>query len=178
MFFVAMLLALIGFLSTGSNRTRIYTGWKARLGGCISCAIFLVFTYAAHLFWIFVFSVVVALTVIYFIFYRVCLLMPDYTTATCLDLSVFSPVLNMTGRPASLKICGSNLQQFCTLAETASNYYAIAYFAAAAVMLSLVHFMICLAANYAHIKHGYKYFELKEVEENELGRYRDTYASY
>jgi hypothetical protein len=63
------------------------------------------------------------------------------------------------------------LQQFCALTATASTWYYVGYVGCIVVVLGIVHFLICLAANYAHIKDGSKYMELREIyltEENEL----------
>src|SRR5262249_47323283 len=77
--------------------------------------------------------------------------------------------LNGTAKTSQLIICDSSLQQFCALSDTAALWYYIGYAGSAVVVLGLIHFMICLAANYAHIKDGSKYVELQEIwQENEM----------
>ncbi|KRZ11913.1 Neuronal membrane glycoprotein M6-b, partial [Trichinella zimbabwensis] len=174
MFVFAGLLTVIGALATGSTRDRVYYGWKARLGGRISTALFLTLTYLVHIFWLAIFTVVVSLCFVNCILKRLCATVPAYTVDDCLDLSLFSVFFGDMRSSETWKLCGAALQQFCVLTESANNYYIVSYFASLAVLLGLVHFMICLSANYAHIKDGFKYSELKEIqliEETELKRY-------
>ncbi|KRX66178.1 Neuronal membrane glycoprotein M6-b [Trichinella sp. T9] len=174
MFVFAGLLTVIGALATGSTRDRVYYGWKARLGGRISTALFLTLTYLVHIFWLAIFTVVVSLCFVNCILKRLCATVPAYTVDDCLDLNLFSVFFGDLKSTDNWKLCGAALQQFCVLTESANNYYIVSYFASLAVLLGLVHFMICLSANYAHIKDGFKYSELKEIqliEETELKRY-------
>ncbi|KFD58752.1 hypothetical protein M514_00445 [Trichuris suis] len=182
MFVFAGVLTIVGAFATGSTRNKMYYGWKARLGGRVSTALCLALTYIVFLCWIVIFSIVVILSVVYVILSQLCGEVPSYTPSDCLDLTILSPLFNHTYTNQAWKVCGVALQQFCTLTESANSHFMVGYFATVAILLGLVHFMICLAANYAHIKDGFKYFELKEIqylEENELNKYhRDPAAVY
>uniref|UniRef100_A0A5S6Q7B2 Neuronal membrane glycoprotein M6-b n=1 Tax=Trichuris muris TaxID=70415 RepID=A0A5S6Q7B2_TRIMR len=174
MFVFAAVLTVVGAFATGSTRNRMYYGWKARLGGRLSTALCLALTYIVFLCWLAVFSIVVVLCVVYVVLSQLCGAIPSYTSSDCLDLTILSPLFNDTYTNQAWRVCGVALQQFCTLTESANSHYMVGYFASVAILLGLCHFMICLSANYAHIKDGFKYFELKEiqyVEENELNKY-------
>lgn len=177
MFVFCFVLAVIGAFATGATRDNIYYGWKARFGGRISTVIFMILTYVILLLWLVLFSIVVVLTVTYALLMRLCNHVPSYTADTCLNLSILQALFTDTYTNKEWNVCGVSLQHFCTLTESATNNYAVGCFATVAVLLGLVHFLICLAANYAHIKDGFKYFELKEIqflEENELAKYGRT----
>ncbi|VDK79807.1 unnamed protein product [Onchocerca ochengi] len=63
----------------------------------------------------------------------------------------------------SLKLCGGDVQQFCALSWSAFAWYLIGLISCLIVIKGLEHFMICSAANYAHISSGLKYLELREL---------------
>lgn len=161
--FVALILLIIGALATGETRKTIYSdSWRARLGGRISCAIFLGVTYLLYLVWLAIFVITVALTFVYWTFSQLC-----QSNQECLDFSSFYPMFNGTkpgpGSQTNLKLCSSDLNKFCTLTDTAFPWYATAFFSCALILLGLKHFEICLAANYAHIKDELKYMELGSI---------------
>lgn len=171
---VALILLIIGALATGSTRTQMYSGWKARLGGRISCACFLIFTYLLKLCWLIIFTFIVVLAFTYLVFGTLC--HAAQGNNQCLNFTVLSPILNGTTRLEALVLCGQELMDFCQLSNQASIWYNIGYFATALVVIGLVHFLICLAANYAHIKDGFKYFELDEIRTNEENEMMGTYG--
>lgn len=55
------------------------------------------------------------------------------------------------------------MQQFCALSWSAFAWYFVSLISCLIVIKGLEHFMICSAANYAHISSGLKYLELREV---------------
>jgi len=187
---VALILLIVGALATGATRTQVYSGWKARLGGRISCAAFLILTYLLYLCWLALFTFTTVLAFLYFLFNRVCdsnqiraLAQHTNSARVCVDFGILSPFLNSSLAGASTngaqqqqlsyEICDSDLLNFCAYSDTAKSGYYVAYFACVIVLLGLIHFMICLASNYVHIKDGFKYFELEEIrnEENDMTHY-------
>ncbi|VBB32819.1 unnamed protein product [Acanthocheilonema viteae] len=63
----------------------------------------------------------------------------------------------------TLKLCGGDVQQFCALSWSAFAWYLVSLISCLIVIKGLEHFMICSAANYAHISSGLKYLELREL---------------
>lgn len=65
-----------------------------------------------------------------------------------------------------LKVCGQqNIKIFCKdNVEKAEFLFAFATGASILVLLSLVHFLMCLSANYAHIRDHEKFQELQELQ--------------
>lgn len=55
------------------------------------------------------------------------------------------------------------MQQFCALSWSAFAWYIVSLISCLIIIKGLEHFMICSAANYAHISSGLKYLELREV---------------
>ncbi|EJW80183.1 hypothetical protein WUBG_08908 [Wuchereria bancrofti] len=63
----------------------------------------------------------------------------------------------------SLKLCGGDVQQFCALSWSAFAWYLVSLISCLIIIKGLEHFMMCSAANYAHISSGLKYLELREL---------------
>lgn len=65
-----------------------------------------------------------------------------------------------------LKICDTNrVKLFCRdYVEKAEVMFILATIAALLVVLSLVHYLMCLSANYAHIRDHEKFQELQELQ--------------
>ncbi len=173
-----LVLLIVGALATGSTRTKVYLDLKARLGGRVSCACCLVLTYLLKLCWLAVYTVSVVLAFIYMVFQHLCH-EPNrqgFAENTCLNFTVLGPFFQGNGtvsNEGTLVFCGGKLRQFCALTDTAAVFFWVGTLGCAIVVISLVHFAICLAANYAHIKADYKYVKLEEIirhgEENEMG---------
>uniref|UniRef100_A0A914V6U5 M6 n=1 Tax=Plectus sambesii TaxID=2011161 RepID=A0A914V6U5_9BILA len=168
----ALVLLVVGIMSTGATRTSVYQGVRARLGGRIACAVSMIFTYLLNICWLVVLSLTVVLCFSYMVFSTLCRSVGGYSETHCLNLTVIRPLLSDDASSTEpLTLCGGDLQQFCALTNTASTWYYVGYFGCVVVVLGLIHFMICLSANYAHINDGSKYMELREIwqtEENDL----------
>lgn len=69
-------------------------------------------------------------------------------------------------RQDDMKICEKfEVKAFCKDAvEKAEIMFILATFSCLLVILSLVHYLMCLAANYAHIRDHEKFQELQEIQ--------------
>lgn len=65
-----------------------------------------------------------------------------------------------------MKVCEEhNVKMFCKdYVEKAEFMFIIATVASVLVILSLVHYLMCLAANYAHIRDHEKFQELQDIQ--------------
>ncbi len=110
---ISVILLVIGILATGGTRLQVYDGWKSRLGGRISCGVFLGLSYLLNLLWLFVFSVTGAMAFVYYVLNSFC---PHQVVSgnngQCVNLTLFSQAFSSVGgNPANLNLCGTNLQK-------------------------------------------------------------------
>lgn len=69
-------------------------------------------------------------------------------------------------RDEDMKVCGKfEVKAFCKDGvEKAEVMFILATVSCLLVILSLVHYLMCLAANYAHIRDHEKFQELQEIQ--------------
>ncbi|XP_023217925.1 neuronal membrane glycoprotein M6-b-like [Centruroides sculpturatus] len=89
---LSLILLLVGFLATGATREKVYRGWKSRVGGRITCAIFMVITYILELIWLLVLISMVVITFICSMWWGMCnnLNKEADPNLRCIDLRQFS----------------------------------------------------------------------------------------
>jgi hypothetical protein len=104
----ALVLLVVGIMSTGATRTNVYQGARARLGGRISCAVFMVFTYLLNLCWLVVLSLTVVLCFSYMVFSTLCGSVGGFSESHCLNLTVLRPVLTDDTTSVRLPMLNNN----------------------------------------------------------------------
>lgn len=173
---LALLVLLVGCLSTGSTRSSVYKNWKVRAGGRFTCSFLMIVTYVLKLVWLLITLIMTVLCFVMYVWTGVCnglQKLQQGDDERCIDLRQFSFLL-----PDETKdhqhICDPGVRKtFCVdYVRNATLMYYIATAGAVAVLLSLVHYLMCLSANYTRIKDQAKIQDLeilKELEENEMG---------
>uniref|UniRef100_A0A0M3HN04 MARVEL domain-containing protein n=1 Tax=Ascaris lumbricoides TaxID=6252 RepID=A0A0M3HN04_ASCLU len=157
-----ILLLTVGTLSTGSTRDEIYSGVKGQLGGRIANALAMLLAYILNVCWLICFIFMAILCFIYYIFISLCASLIAYSDSDCLDFGVFRPLFKEISS-SSLRLCGGDLQQFCALSSSAFAWFVVGLIGTLLIIKGLMHFLICCAANYAHVTSGTKYADLREV---------------
>ncbi|XP_076316002.1 proteolipid protein DM beta-like isoform X2 [Tachypleus tridentatus] len=172
---LSLFLLIVGFLATGATRKRIYRGWKARMGGRISCAVFILITYILELAWMLVLASLVVITFVFVVSWGLCnqVKVTD-VRKQCIDLTQYDFMFPPETKYEDLNLCSEGkIKVFCKdYVEQATIMYILATAACVLVVVSLVHYLICLSANYAHIKDHEKFQDLQELQylqETELG---------
>lgn len=158
----ALALLTIGAMSTGSTRDELYRGMKGRMGGRMANALAMITAYIFNICWLVCFGCTSVLCFIYFVFDSLCASFSTFSESSCLDFSLFRPLFQRFSS-SSLVLCGGEVQQFCALSSTAFAWYVVGLVGCAVVVKALVHFLICAAANYAHVTSGTKYADLREL---------------
>ncbi|TKR57373.1 hypothetical protein L596_030852 [Steinernema carpocapsae] len=158
----ALFLLLVGFLSTGSTREELYGTAHTRRGGRVVCAIAMVLSYLLTIMWIAIITFTSILIFAYAIFSNLCLSLDGYSENNCLDFRVFHPLFKDVVKN-DLNFCGGNVQQFCAFSTTLITYVVVAHIGGFIVVLGLLHFLACHAANYAHVNNNKRYLELRGV---------------
>lgn len=69
-------------------------------------------------------------------------------------------------RPQDMEVCGSQeVKLFCKdFVEKAEVMFILATVATMLIILSLIHYLMCLSANYAHIRDHEKFQELQDLQ--------------
>lgn len=69
---LGLMILTVGCLATGATRHKVYRAWKSRVGGRISCAVFMTITYILEVAWILMFCFLVIVTFVFTIFWKMC----------------------------------------------------------------------------------------------------------
>lgn len=162
---LGLMILIFGCLSTGATREEVYRAWKARVGGRITCAVFMVITYILLLAWLLILCCLVIITVTFMIFWGLCSYR-ERNNKRCIDLTQFDFLFPDNTRPEDKEVCEPNeVKMFCKdFVEHAVVMYILASVACLLIILSLVHYLMCLSANYAHIRDHQKIQELQELQ--------------
>lgn len=159
---LGLMILIIGCLSTGETRAKVYQSWRGRVGGRVSCAIFMTLTYILLLIWLIIMLGLAIVSFIYTMMWFQC--DPFYLPENqCIDYNQFGFLFPGTSREEDKKIC--QLGERTPFCKTVNNNVIMFYMATGAsfvVVLALVHYLVCLAANYAHIKDQEKLSDLQD----------------
>ncbi|XP_076031294.1 uncharacterized protein LOC143019506, partial [Oratosquilla oratoria] len=159
---LGLMILFVGCLSTGDTRTRVYKTWRGRVGGRISCAIFMGITYILSLAWLLMLCALIIVTLLYTLAWLQCQHIPENE---CIDYNQFSFLFPSSTLEEDMRVCTGEKKQFCKdFVNNAEVMFILASVSAFLVILSLIHYLMCLAANYAHIKDQEKFMDLQEIQ--------------
>lgn len=205
---LGLMILTVGCLATGATRHKVYRAWKSRVGGRISCAVFMAVTYILEMAWILMFCFLVIVTFVFTIFWKMCENPRVGNLQDSIDFTQFCKSQNQRERKQLIKhiftdflfpdgtpqermlVRGDHdVKLFCKdYVEKAEIMFIIAAAACVLVILSLVikknflsyiksliilhfcffssqvHYLMCLAANYAHIRDHEKFQELQDLQ--------------
>ncbi|KAG8234948.1 hypothetical protein J437_LFUL015516 [Ladona fulva] len=137
---LGIMILFVGCLATGATRHKVYRAWRARVGGRISCAIFMGITYVLQLAWIIMLCFLVIVTLFYTIFWAMCGSKRVQQDHQCIDFQQFDFMFPNNTRPDDMKVCEMHeIKLFCKdYVEKAEVMFLLASFACLLVILSLV----------------------------------------
>ncbi|XP_014215188.1 neuronal membrane glycoprotein M6-b isoform X1 [Copidosoma floridanum] len=163
---LGFMILCVGCLATGATRTKVYRAWRTRVGGRISCAVFMTIAYIMHILWLLMFAFLIIITLTFSIFWGFCMNPRVRAFEDCIDLKPYQFLFPDYVRNEDMEICGSQeVKLFCKdYVEKAEVMFILATVASILVILSLLHFLMCLSANYAHIRDHEKFQELQELQ--------------
>jgi len=163
---IALILLLIGFLATGTTREKVYKGWRARMSGRIACALFMFIIYILNLAWLLSLIILTIVTFVCSVFWGVCNTPAVLRMEKCIDFKQFEFFFPNSTHPSQLDLCGpARITPFCKeFVEPAGVMFILATISCFLVVVSMVHYLMCLSANYAHIKDSEKFADLQELQ--------------
>ncbi|UYV64262.1 GPM6B [Cordylochernes scorpioides] len=176
-------LLVSGWLATGPTRLQLYGGgWRARLSGRVACGVLSGLAYLLSLLWTCLLVLATALLMAFLLMSGLCdgLKLNPRVEERCLDLTHFQHLFPNTTQ--NLRFCKEGeLKIICKdCVEPAIMMYILTLAACVLVLLSLIHHLMCLAANTARIRDSEKFQELQELQylqdnSSELAVFKDRY---
>lgn len=159
---LGLMILFLGCLSTGSTRAKVYRTWRGRVGGRVSCAIFMGITYLLSIIWLLIFIMLIVVTVFYTLAWFQCQTIPENQ---CIDYNQFEFLFPSSTSEEDRRVCREERKTFCKdCVNNAEVMFILATVAAFLVIMSLIHYLMCLSANYAHIKDQEKFMDLQEIQ--------------
>jgi len=164
---LGIMILFVGCLTTGETRRTVYKAWRARVGGRVTCAVFMVITYILEVAWLGMFCFLTVVTATFSIFWSLCAHKPQpYDRENCIDFQQFYFLFPNSTRVDDWKVCETHeIKLFCKdYVERATIMFILASVASVLVIMSLIHYLMCLSANYAHIKDHEKLQDFQELQ--------------
>lgn len=163
---LGLMILTVGFLATGATRHKVYRGWGSRVSGRLSCATFMCITYVLQIAWLLMFCFLVIVTFVFTIFWKMCENPRVASLQDDIDLTQFYFMFPAGTRQEHMKVSGeSNVKAFCKdYVEKVEIMFILATVASVLVILSLIHYLMCLSANYAHIRDQEKFLQFQDLQ--------------
>ncbi|CAB3362443.1 Hypothetical predicted protein [Cloeon dipterum] len=162
---LGLMMLFVGCLATGATRRRVYRGHTSRVGGRVTCAIFMVLTYLLQLAWLALLILLVLIAATYSTFKALCNDKFEHPENECINFEMFHFFFPKNTPIDDMKVCNQEATEFCK--DYVKNGELMAYLAAISsliVILSLIHYLMCLSANYAHIRDQEKFQDFQEMQ--------------
>lgn len=86
---LGFMILFVGCLATGATRHKVYRAWGSRVGGRVSCAVFMGVTYILKLCWIAILCFLAVVVFVFTIFWNMCSNPRVQTHFNCIELNQF-----------------------------------------------------------------------------------------
>lgn len=156
---IGLMILFLGCLTTGATRYKVYRAWGSRVGGRVSCAVFMVITYILQLVWLAMLIFLVIVTIMYTMFWALCEDKSKHPEIECINFEQFRRtfLLSYVSRylmnccliadflfPKNtpiedMKVCKNEVKEFCKdYVERAEVMAILALISCVIVLMSLV----------------------------------------
>jgi len=163
---LALMILVTAFLATGATRVEVYRTSVGRAGGRIASAAFITITYVLLLAWLLVLGCCVVMTTFTTLGWGVC---------STKEIGWFDGVIDFypyhfmfpegTSKDNMLVQGQAEIKLFCKdFIQRAEVMFILATVSCSLVVMSQVHFLMSLAANYAHIRGHDKFSDIQELQ--------------
>ncbi|KAL8617006.1 hypothetical protein ACOMHN_014177 [Nucella lapillus] len=186
-----ILLLIFAFLATGATRQNVYSGAKCIMGGRISAGFFIFISFILSVAWIAISCVTMVPVLFYLAVDAICNREIYRHTAQelkdmkyCFDLSRFGIYRQEAGQMASSsgstdRLCEhTELRTMCDRVTEAGPLFCVAFGASIVILLGMIIFLICLAANYTRIKISKELTQYRDAVEMEELDVNTNYDSH
>ena len=182
---VSVLILVTSILATGDTRLEVYTTHRGRTGGRVATMFFIILSYVLLLAWLLMLMVTLVVTTLYTLSWGVCTNTEVRAEDGNLDFYILNFLFPPGSKSVNLLLEGPlEIDVFCReFVERAEIMFVLATVSSLIVVLSIVHFLMALSANYAHIRGYDKFTDLKVnnklyliIEELRTLCYQDLYT--
>jgi Myelin proteolipid protein (PLP or lipophilin) len=90
---IGLMILFLGCLTTGATRYKVYRAWGSRVGGRVSCAVFMVITYLLQLVWLAMLIFLVIVTIMYTMFWALCEDKSKHPEIECINFEQFRKIV-------------------------------------------------------------------------------------
>jgi hypothetical protein len=164
MVLVALMYSLFGYAATKQSKAQVYDDRQICCGGLACVSVTLYLAYLLLVVWLTIFGASSLPMVFTYMVSQ-----SNYTDTGCLDLRLYGFVNQEDS--VDTTVCEMNLHIFQSAAGDAFVMYVLQLCGCFLVVIGMIHFMMCLSANWAHLKDGLKrrdYESRRREEEAEL----------
>ena len=160
---VSVLILVTSILATGDTRLEVYSSHRGRVGGRVATMFFIILSYVLLVAWLGMLMINLVVTTLYTLSWGVCSNTEVRAEDGNLDFYVLNFLFPSGSQRVNLLLEGPlEIDLFCReFVERAEVMFVLATVSSLIVVLSLVHFLMALSANYAHIRGYDKFTDLK-----------------
>jgi len=165
---LALMILVTAILATGATRMEVYRSSMGRAGGRVASACFIFITYILLLAWLLVLACCIVMTTFYTLSWGICStdeIEWNRNGDGVIDFYPLHFLFPANAQKENLLVKGQlEVKQFCIdYVQRAEVMFILATVSCTLVVLSLVHFLMALAANYAHIRGHDKFTDLADL---------------
>lgn len=162
---LALMILVTAFLATGATRVEVYRSSVGRAGGRIASACFIFITYILLLAWLVVLGCCIVMTTFTTLGWGVCSTDEIGWFDGVIDFYPFHFMFPEGTEKVNMVVEGqAEMKLFCKdFIQRAEVMFILATVSCTLVVLSQVHFLMSLAANYAHIRGHDKFTDIQEL---------------
>ena len=160
---VSVLILVTSILATGDTRLEVYTTHRGRMGGRVATLFFIILSYVLLVAWLGMLMINLVVTTLYTLSWGVCSNTEVRAEDGVLDFYILNFLFPSGSQRVNLLLEGPlEIDVFCReFVERAEVMFVLATVSSIIVVMSLVHFLMALSANYAHIRGYDKFTDLK-----------------
>merc|ERR1711872_342074 len=167
---VALIILIMAVLATGDTRLEVYKSPKGRTGGQIATACFIFITYVLLVAWLLIFLCCVVMTTFYTLSWGICSTKEIQWENGVIDFYPLHFLFPTGTQKVNMLVEGqAEIKMFCKdYVQRAEVMFILATVSCLLVVMSLVHFLMALSANYAHIRGQDKFTDLQDLHTMDL----------
>eukprot|EP00092_Neocalanus_flemingeri_P033343 GFUD01036258.1.p1 GENE.GFUD01036258.1~~GFUD01036258.1.p1 ORF type:complete len:267 (+),score=62.25 GFUD01036258.1:46-846(+) len=162
---LALMILVTAILATGATRVEVYKSSVGRVGGRIASACFIFITYILLLAWLVVLLCCIVITTFYTLSWGVCSTDEIGWDNGVIDFYPLHFMFPEGTQKVNMLVEGqAEIKMFCKdYVQRAEVMFILSTVSCMLVVLSLVHFLMALSANYAHIRGQDKFTDLQDL---------------
>eukprot|EP00092_Neocalanus_flemingeri_P033344 GFUD01036259.1.p1 GENE.GFUD01036259.1~~GFUD01036259.1.p1 ORF type:complete len:267 (-),score=56.16 GFUD01036259.1:205-1005(-) len=167
---LALMILVTAILATGATRVEVYKSSVGRVGGRIASACFIFITYILLLAWLVVLLCCIVMTTFYTLSWGVCSTDEIGWDNGVIDFYPLHFMFPEGTQKVNMQVEGqAEIKMFCKdYVQRAEVMFILSTVSCMLVVLSLVHFLMALSANYAHIRGHDKFTDLQDLNMLEI----------